>query len=78
VTALREKKPEVAREELAELVREFPRNAFLPGSLRKLKLLLGRLFPYCRERSGPSCLAPIRYGLTMRAGSGKSRPFFAV
>jgi hypothetical protein len=36
LTALREKKPEVAREQLTELVAEFPENALFAGELAKL------------------------------------------
>jgi predicted Zn-dependent protease len=41
LTALREKKPEVAREELAELVREFPRNALFDSELAKVEAAPG-------------------------------------
>ena len=36
LTALREKRPEVAREQLTELVAEFPENALFAGELAKL------------------------------------------
>jgi hypothetical protein len=45
VTALREEKPEVAREELAELVREFPRNALFASELAKVEAAPGAAVP---------------------------------
>ena len=45
LTALREKKPEVAREELAELVREFPRNALFDSELAKVEAAPGAAVP---------------------------------
>ena len=60
LTALREKKPQVAREELTELVREFPENPLFASELAKVTVAPAAAVSDRREHSVQSCLTPIK------------------
>ena len=60
LAALREKKPELARTQLKELVAEFPENSLFASELPNLRFLLPRLSPLNREFSLSSmCLSSL-------------------
>jgi hypothetical protein len=60
LTALREKKPQVAREELSELVREFPENPLFASELAKVTVAPAPTVSDRREHNVRSCLTPIK------------------
>lgn len=60
LTALRKKKPQVAREELTELVREFPENPLFASELAKVTVAPAAAVSDRREHNVQSWLTPIK------------------